>query len=165
MARERNLLNQRRYLAHSENAQGQPDPLCLHLTRVADRAAQFAAPFGAEDEARLAGLLHDIGKYGDLFQRRLQGRERGIDHWSAGAWEALVRCKQAGIAVALSTQGHHIGLQRASGDHLRQLDPHYIAGHTRERRLSGTQEQIVSRFQSDGLKLKNLDGLHPRSPD
>jgi HD superfamily phosphodiesterase len=32
---------------------------------VAARAAEFAAAFGAADEARLAGLLHDLGKYGE----------------------------------------------------------------------------------------------------
>jgi hypothetical protein len=35
-------------------------------------------------EADLAGLLHDIGKYGDLFQGRLRGEQAGIDHWSLG---------------------------------------------------------------------------------
>jgi hypothetical protein len=38
-----------------------------------------------------AGLLHDLGKYGDLFQRRLQGTEKGLDHWTLGSWAALNR--------------------------------------------------------------------------
>ena len=51
-----------------------------HLRAVAELAAQFGAPFGAGDEARLAGLLHDAGKAGDLFQeylRACQAGERG----------------------------------------------------------------------------------------
>lgn len=44
-----------------------------------------ALQFGASKEAELAGLLHDLGKYGDFFQARLAGKERGIDHWSIRA--------------------------------------------------------------------------------
>lgn len=79
----------RRYLAHTENVRGEVELLRDHLINVSSRAAEYAAAFGAEKEARLAGLLHDLGKYGDLFQRRLKGLERGIDHWSLGAWAAI----------------------------------------------------------------------------
>lgn len=48
------------YLAHSANSAGYEEPLWEHLTRVADRAAQYAAAFGAEKEAKVAGLLHSI---------------------------------------------------------------------------------------------------------
>ena len=41
---------------------GNWQPLRDHLVNVADLAAKFAAPFGAAAEARLAGLLHDLGK-------------------------------------------------------------------------------------------------------
>ena len=63
------------YLAHSANEAGYVDPLRDHLRDVANRAAEYAEAFGASEEARVAGLLHDLGKYGDLFQRRLQGKE------------------------------------------------------------------------------------------
>jgi len=36
---------------------------------VRQRAALYAEAFGAEDEAAIAGLAHDLGKYGDLFLR------------------------------------------------------------------------------------------------
>ena len=36
---------------------GQWQPLAAHLRNVAELAAKFAAPFGASEEARLAGLL------------------------------------------------------------------------------------------------------------
>ncbi len=54
------------YLAHS-HVIGRSDPLRSHLALVAERASEFASAFGAEREAHLAGLLHDLGKYGDLF--------------------------------------------------------------------------------------------------
>jgi CRISPR-associated endonuclease/helicase Cas3 len=72
-------------LAHSANRSGRTEPLIKHLVAVAERAANYAVIFGASDEARFAGLLHDLGKYGDLFQRRLRGEVGGIDHWPARA--------------------------------------------------------------------------------
>ncbi|MDQ3775158.1 MAG: hypothetical protein M3461_12790 [Pseudomonadota bacterium] len=35
-------------------------------------AEEFAGDAGWSAEARLAGLVHDLGKYGDLFQRLLE---------------------------------------------------------------------------------------------
>lgn len=60
------------FYAHS----GEPwEPLADHLHDVAERAASFASAFGAAEEARLAGLLHDLGKYSELFSLRLAGKE------------------------------------------------------------------------------------------
>lgn len=65
------------YYAHAATrSDGSPDtdeshwqPLADHLRNVAQLAAGFAAPFGAADEARLAGLWHDLGKCSAEFQR------------------------------------------------------------------------------------------------
>ena len=77
-----------RFLGHSANADGAgvPELLADHLRQVAELAGRFAEPFGAEEQARAAGLLHDLGKYSDQFQRRLRDpHERGRDHWTIGA--------------------------------------------------------------------------------
>ena len=53
------------YYAHSKDEE-LPDhwqPLEQHLENVANRAAEFAKPFGGEEWARLAGLWHDLGKH------------------------------------------------------------------------------------------------------
>jgi hypothetical protein len=84
--------------AHSANCAGRPEPLRDHLVAVVERASKYAAIFGAGDEARFAGLLHDLGKYGDLFQRRLRGEVGGIDHWTPGAVAALHEGRAASIA-------------------------------------------------------------------
>ncbi len=141
------------YWAHSRNSEGYPDLLCVHLSKVSERAAEFAWPYGAESEARIAGLLHDVGKYGTLFQRRLQGKEHGIDHWSAGAWEVLRNLNVDGIAAALAIQGHHIGLQAASRDHLSELEPSRCSRSVHPLRLAGPHEEVVARMQADGLSV------------
>jgi len=124
-----------------------------HLQDVAKRAAEYARSFGAGKEAEAAGLLHDIGKYGELFAKRLEGEAHGVDHWTAGAWILLQKYKHLGIASALAVQGHHIGLQQGTKDALVQLDPgRGMAGST-----IGMDDMelrsLVDRFEGDGLVL------------
>jgi len=69
-----------KWLAHSAPPEGHPQTLSDHLRTVSQMAAAFATPLGFPDEAALAGLLHDCGKYGVKFQERLQGRAQHIDH-------------------------------------------------------------------------------------
>jgi CRISPR-associated endonuclease/helicase Cas3 len=90
---------------------GQWQPLAEHLRNVAELAARFAAPFGAAGEARLAGLLHDLGKYQPAFQHYLaHGRPR-TPHAIHGA-AALVAFRQLANLVA----SHHSGLHDEGDD-------------------------------------------------
>ena len=63
-------------------------------------------------QAKAAGLLHDLGKYADQFQRRLKdpGREPSRDHWTAGAALLLQCYKGLGMLPSLAVGGHHAGL-------------------------------------------------------
>ena len=78
-----------------------------HLVGTATLAEQFAQPFGADSQAHLAGLLHDIGKYSCDFQKRLAGSMARVDHSTAGAKESW-RLQQAEVAFVVA--GHHGGL-------------------------------------------------------
>lgn len=94
------------YLAHI-SAQGQTQSVFEHLCGTAALAEDFARPFGGEEQAELAGLAHDIGKYSEAFQRRLQGAPIQVDHSTAGA----VECRQRGQPfAAFAAAGHHVGL-------------------------------------------------------
>ena len=112
------------FYAHSANAEGQKHLLATHLTNVAEAARNFAGDAPWADETVLAGHLHDLGKYADLFQARLRGEVSGLDHWSPGAWVAL---EHHAVAAALAIQGHHIGLQQGSKDALRAINPLTLA--------------------------------------
>ena len=94
------------YLAHIAD-DGRAQTVSEHLRGTGELAAEFAAPFGAADEARAAGLLHDIGKYSAAFQQRIRGSAVSVDHSTAGAQEA---CKRGDLPAALAIAGHHGGI-------------------------------------------------------
>ncbi len=141
------------YYAHSANSANCWHPLQVHLTSVANLARLWATSTTWAGEAELAGLLHDLGKYADSFQRRLEGKESGLDHWSQGAWLALSKYKS--IAAALAIQGHHIGLQRGSLQELRNMQlQHVAANHPQHLQLSDPDaDSLLQRAQSDGLQF------------
>jgi CRISPR-associated endonuclease/helicase Cas3 len=95
------------YIAHKDQTGDRLQSVAAHLLGTAELAAGFAAAFGAEDEGRRCGMLHDIGKYSDAFQRRINGSPERVDHSTAGAWEAA-RLKD--VCAAFCIAGHHGGL-------------------------------------------------------
>ena len=141
------------YFAHSENNHEELHLLKEHLGCVAVLAGNFAAGTTWQREAALAGLLHDLGKYGDLFQARLRGQEAGLDHWSSGAVAALK--PYGALAAALAIEGHHIGLQAAASDALAQRFGMVLKGSSPlgpNIRLSNTNlSRLLERARDDGL--------------
>ncbi|MGN0984546.1 MAG: CRISPR-associated endonuclease Cas3'' [Gemmiger sp.] len=98
-------------LAHLSSDGKRTQTVQAHLEGTAHLAAGFAKPFGGGSQARLAGLLHDIGKYSEDFQLRLAGGPP-VDHSTAGAQVAFaLRQPEAAFAVA----GHHGGLPDGGG--------------------------------------------------
>lgn len=105
-------------IAHTRNRLGNRQDLVDHLTLVADMAATFAMPFGADKLAWLAGMLHDIGKFNPAFQQYLldaeanpTARARGPDHKGAGA---LLAAQINAEALVFLVAGHHGGLHALS---------------------------------------------------
>ncbi len=103
------------HYAHSVEGRGCEvwQPLAEHLQAVADLAGQHAAKFGVVRAGRLAGLLHDLGKYTQGFQARLRGGTR-VDHATAGATMVRELAGKAnglmGEIIAYAIAGHHAGL-------------------------------------------------------
>ncbi len=141
------------FWGHSHPDPSRWQPLRAHLAQVAALAAAKAQPFGEEGSAHLAGLLHDLGKYGDRFQLRLQGKLSGLDHWSAGAHVALFEYRAP--AVALAVQGHHLGLQSGAKESLKGMWLRSDGrGFPEELRLSELDLDLLKRrLQEDGLEL------------
>jgi CRISPR-associated endonuclease/helicase Cas3 len=110
------LRNSMTFYAHTATRpDGSPDPnesnwqpLAQHLRNVARLAKEFAAPLGLGDEAELAGMLHDLGKYAVRFQDRLRNpRIHGINHWSMGASASFAH---RALEAAFAIEGHHTGM-------------------------------------------------------
>ena len=93
------------YLAHIAEDQRE-QTVIEHLDGVSRLCGCFAASFGAEEQGKMIGLAHDIGKCSDAFQARLHGGKI-VDHASAGAWECA---KLDAIWAACCVAGHHGGL-------------------------------------------------------
>jgi CRISPR-associated endonuclease/helicase Cas3 len=94
-------------------------PLDKHLRDTAEKARQFAEPWGAGEWAWNAAWLHDIGKADSAFQgylRRCNGLDDSeydsgkVNHSSAGAACAKDRLKDPGQILAYLVAGHHAGL-------------------------------------------------------
>ncbi|MBA4418155.1 MAG: CRISPR-associated helicase/endonuclease Cas3 [Syntrophus sp. (in: bacteria)] len=110
------------YYAHS--LPGRPkeewQQLEEHLKNVAGVAKGFAEDFGAGEWGYLAGLWHDLGKYSQEFQARLQNlsdpdahieaKPGRPDHSTAGAQHAYNMLKDKGKMIAYAIAGHHAGL-------------------------------------------------------
>lgn len=149
---------EQQYLAHSSRG-GSGQPLKEHLRHVAELAAEFAKAFGADEEAYLAGILHDLGKYGDLFQKRLRGEASGVDHWSLGAWSAIMDDKA--VAAGMAIWGHHIGLQQMDSVSIKGLEPtRLVQQHPLNLQLSEPSLEVLkSRLQSDGLSVRQPSNM------
>ena len=106
------------YYAHSADGQSRDrwHSLSAHLQSTGDRAAAFLAPVGCADLGRIAGLLHDLGKYSAAFQRRLAGDASRVDHSTAGALIARERYpRHLAKILAFCIAGHHAGLANGRG--------------------------------------------------
>ncbi len=100
--------------------------LADHLRQTAKKARSFAATFGAEDWAYLAGLWHDLGKYSQDFQQLLidsqvddtlaKRRKQRVNHSTAGALHAVERLGIAGRIFAYLIAGHHAGMPDWTAD-------------------------------------------------
>lgn len=111
-----------KYFAHSVPGRPESDwePLEAHLRAVGFRAAAFAVPFGGQVFADIMGRLHDIGKRSCAYQAYIrqaegEGAERGPDHSTAGACEAVRLYGKLGRLLAFGIAGHHAGLMDGGG--------------------------------------------------
>ncbi len=91
-----------------------------HLSGVSRLASRFAEKISAGEWGRIAGLLHDVGKYSKAFQdyigtcssedHHAAERQGRVDHSSAGAQFAANCLGAKGKLLAYCIAGHHAGL-------------------------------------------------------
>ena len=99
--------NKYKYIAHSENSNGEEQSMKQHSEGVAELMKSFAL---ADDFAEIysyCGLLHDIGKYSKEFQNYIRSRGEKEPHAKWGAYIALMNKL---VNIAFPVIGHHAGL-------------------------------------------------------
>ncbi len=97
-----------KYIAHI-NENGEEQTIKAHLEGTGKLAAEFAEAFDCGEWGYACGKLHDIGKYSDGFQKRIQADGQKVDHATAGAqlcWDMGGFYKFLAYCIA----GHHAGL-------------------------------------------------------
>ncbi len=124
----------KQFIAHIREKDNVHQSLLEHLSAVADLTSQFSRKIGLKETGLVLGLLHDLGKASDKFQRYILSGEglidpdaeeyidpiahKGkIDHTTAGAqvvyqnlWNKGQKERIAAQILALCIASHHSGL-------------------------------------------------------
>ncbi|MBQ4312835.1 MAG: CRISPR-associated endonuclease Cas3'', partial [Clostridia bacterium] len=135
---------QKIYYAKSERSDGSKPTVTEHLDAVSRWAAKYGEDAGVSEQARIAGLMHDFGKYSDAFQGVLCGLHQNVDHASCGAtallkiWNKETNAYRAAIEAV---NGHHAGL--ASLGSISELLSHSFKG-TRQITINGGRTPALS---------------------
>lgn len=98
------------YIAHINEKTGKVQSVKEHNENVAELCRQFSIP-QLQEICSATGKLHDIGKYGRNFQRRINGENIHVDHSTAGA--AVMQehyGMPASMIAGLCIAGHHAGI-------------------------------------------------------
>ena len=149
-----------KFYAHSGTSEDREHwhRLSEHLHGTGARAAGFLDAVGGADFGRVAGLLHDLGKYTREFQARLSGGPR-VNHSTAGAKVAVdLYGRHLGKMLAYCIAGHHAGLANGvNGGQTTAL----------EARLEDKVPEPDPMWEQEIALPANLalPGLKPRAPD
>ena len=104
------------FFAHTKDGADKSEwqRLVDHLNNTAKIAADLGRDAEISELARIAGLAHDLGKYSQAFQQRLDGAKHRVDHATAGAqeiWKLYGQThKWQALILAYAIAGHHGGL-------------------------------------------------------
>lgn len=104
------------YIAHKRSDyDNEEQPLIEHLKNVSDLSAEFAKPLNQSEYAKIIGIMHDIGKYSEAFQQRINGNsKRRVDHSTCGMKESI---KRKMMIPAFCIAGHHGGIPDLGSKH------------------------------------------------
>ena len=124
-----------KFIAHQRESDKNVQTVFSHLNEVSDICTQLSSKLDLPEVGRLLGLLHDLGKYSQVFQTYIKsatdilnpdiddeyvdakGLKGKIDHSTAGAqwvWQKLghhgEQGKLIGQILAVCLASHHGGL-------------------------------------------------------
>lgn len=129
-----------------------------HLAMAGCLAGGFAKGFGYLDDGLLAGLVHDLGKYSDAFQRRIRNPDHcgPVDHSTAGA---LLLMRYACPLAAMAVAGHHAGLPDL-GSYGELEGPTFMSRMNRARRAGDCNPLALAQAGETQLNIPQSAFLH-----
>jgi len=95
------------YIAHSENLSGVIQTIKDHSSGVGKFMREFALSESFADMYEFCGLIHDLGKYSNEFQRYITSGDLHVNHSIYGA---LFAQDNSLMEIAFPVFGHHAGL-------------------------------------------------------
>ena len=134
------------FYAHSENNKGKKHELSDHLLHTAKLASSYSPQDSLQQLFFLAGLLHDIGKFQDGFQRYLFEGGKKTPHAGIGAYIARRNLKRL-LPLPFVISGHHAGLTNA--EDLKTAIDDYGADEDKA-------EELIAKFEASGFEWENL---------
>ena len=128
-----------KYVAHSENSSGIKQTMQEHCFNVGKIMKGFAISEQFAELFEFCGLIHDIGKYSDAFQKYISGvKNSKVRHSIYGA---ICAKEQSLLEVALPVFGHHTGLLNIQ---------EMLQGIMAEQNIEeGTYEEICNAWSND----------------
>lgn len=101
------------YIAHINEYTDAIQTVQQHSFQTAVLCREYAIP-AFRDFLYVVGLLHDIGKYMDEFQKRIRGEQIRVEHSTCGALAAgSLFPNVMGLMMQFCIAGHHSGLPDA----------------------------------------------------
>lgn len=95
------------YIAHSENPIGVKQTMKEHSLGVSKFMKEFALSDSFADLYEFCGMIHDMGKYSDGFQKYICGQGNKTRHSIYGA---ILAKERSLIEIMFPVYGHHSGL-------------------------------------------------------
>lgn len=146
------------YAAHINSETGEIQSVMQHCCNVAALSENFVCQ-PMKDLAYDIGLLHDVGKYQDSFQRRIrEGAKIRVDHSTCGAKAAASLPMPASLMAAYCIAGHHSGIPDGGTAASTEDDP-TLRGRVKRKfeDFSEYQTELMPR-KIDGMKLAQYVG-------
>ena len=143
------------FYAHSENSQHIKHALKDHLHSTAEIAQSFSPSAAFEDLFYLAGLVHDVGKFQDGFQKYLFEGGGKTPHAGIGAYIASTYGKQL-LPLQFVIKGHHAGLPE--NEQRKQNNDEYA----HEEQVVGVVGSRFMEVAGDSVERANAVRLHTR---
>ncbi|MCL4549043.1 MAG: CRISPR-associated endonuclease Cas3'', partial [Bacteroidetes bacterium] len=139
------------FIAHSENCFGEKHPLKEHLKNTAAKMQSFAIDEELKNLFYLTGILHDVGKYQDGFQKYIEYGGQKTFHAGIGAYIAKILFGKL-IPLQFAIQGHHAGMP--DNENRRSNNEHYAQS-------EGIAKELIIRLHNDLAEIKNIEADLP----